>query len=59
MRLGRGWAIMILFAAAEETYCLKTQRHLPMDNGTNTVCYRCGMLLGPSQSETLGTLMDY
>ncbi|MDA4120861.1 MAG: hypothetical protein OK404_00460 [Thaumarchaeota archaeon] len=50
---------MLLVAEAEETYCLKTQTHVPVSNGANKVCYRCGMLLGPSEEPGLGSLLDY
>ncbi len=50
---------MLLNAEADETYCLKTQNHVPARVGANLVCYRCGMLLGPSDDAKLGTLLDY
>lgn len=50
---------MLLTAAPEETYCLKTQEHLPVQSGENAVCYRCGMFLGVSAAPKLGTLLDY
>jgi hypothetical protein len=50
---------MLLTAVAEETYCLKTQEHVPARAGSNFVCYRCGMLLGPADDLQLGTLLDY
>jgi hypothetical protein len=50
---------MLLTAVPEETYCLKTQRHVPAPSGSNLVCYRCGMYLGPYSESTLGTLLDY
>ena len=46
-------------AVDDETYCLKTQAHAPVSNGTNIVCYRCGMLLGASDEQKLGSLLDY
>lgn len=50
---------MLLTAVPEETYCLKTQKHVPVETGGNAVCYRCGMLLGASSHPELGTLLDY
>ena len=50
---------MLLTSVPEETYCLKTQTHAPTRNGSNIVCYRCGMLLGTSDEPRLGTLLDY
>ena len=50
---------MLLSAVPEETYCLKTQNHIAAKVGANQVCYRCGMLLGPSKEPRLGTLLDY
>ncbi|MDE1857571.1 MAG: hypothetical protein KGI26_00690 [Thaumarchaeota archaeon] len=50
---------MLLSAIPEETYCLRTQEHVPVRSGDNLVCYRCGMLLGASDEPKLGTLLDY
>jgi hypothetical protein len=50
---------MLLAAVPEETYCLQTQKHVPVQVGRNVVCYRCGMLLGTAQEPKLGTLLDY
>ncbi|MDG6990255.1 MAG: hypothetical protein JRM99_02405 [Nitrososphaerota archaeon] len=50
---------MLLVAVPEETYCLKTQEHMPVKTGENLACYRCGMFLGPSNEPKLGTLLDY
>jgi hypothetical protein len=50
---------LLLTAVDEETYCLRTQTHVPYDNGRNVVCYRCGMLLGPADRPKMGTLLDY
>jgi hypothetical protein len=50
---------MLLTAVDDETYCLKTLAHAPYDNGAYSVCYRCGMLLGPSEKSELGSLLDY
>jgi hypothetical protein len=50
---------MLLTAAPEETYCLKTQKHVPARSGSNVICYRCGMLLGAASDPNLGTLLDY
>jgi hypothetical protein len=50
---------MLLSAMSEETYCLKTQNHVPAKVGSNIVCYRCGMMLGTSDEPELGTLLDY
>ena len=49
---------MLLIAADEETYCPKTQAHVPATVGTNVVCYRCGFLFGPSNETKLGSLLD-
>ena len=50
---------MLLTATPEETYCLKTQNHVPTKVGENLICYRCGMLLGGSVEHNLGSLLDY
>lgn len=50
---------MLLTAEPEETYCLRTQEHVPARSGSNIVCYRCGMYLGMAQDPKLGTLLDY
>jgi hypothetical protein len=50
---------MVVTAVPDETYCLKTQRHSPCLTGRRIVCYRCGILLGFGQRESLGTLLDY
>jgi hypothetical protein len=50
---------MLLVAVSEETYCLKTAKHVPAEVGKNVVCYRCGMLLGSSDESKLGSLLDY
>lgn len=50
---------MRILAVQEETYCLKTQAHARVCNGTNHVCYRCGMLLGDCDCPRLGSLLDY
>lgn len=50
---------MLLTSDPEETYCLKTQAHVPARVGENVVCYRCGLLMGPAPKEELGTLLDY
>lgn len=50
---------MLLTAVPEETYCLKTQEHVPAKVGDNMVCYRCGLLIGPAPKEELGSLLDY
>jgi len=50
---------MRLVAVAQETDCLKTQRHCEYCTGVNHVCYRCGMLLGPCDCPKLGSLLDY
>lgn len=50
---------MLLKAVPEETYCLKTQEHVPVRTGDNLVCYRCGMFLGASDEPKLGSLLDY
>jgi hypothetical protein len=50
---------MLLTSVAEETYCLKTQEHVPVKVGSNVVCYRCAMLLGRADEPKLGTLLDY
>jgi hypothetical protein len=50
---------MLVSAFPEETYCLRTQEHVPAKSGEHVVCYRCGMYLGPAQKSELGTLLDY
>lgn len=50
---------MLISAVDDETYCPRTQTHVPCQNGKNLICYRCGMLLGTVQSPDLGSLMDY
>jgi len=50
---------MRLVAADEETYCPKTQVHVPAAMGSNVVCYRCGFLFGPSKEPKLGSLLDF
>jgi hypothetical protein len=50
---------MRLRAVTEETYCLKTQAHVEACNGTNHVCYRCGLLLGTCDCPELGSPLDY
>jgi len=50
---------MLLVAADEETYCPKTQAHVPATIGVNMVCYRCGFLFGPSREPKLGSLLDF
>lgn len=50
---------MMVKAVSDETYCLKTQAHVSYSNGSYAVCYRCGMLLGPSYEPKLGSLLDY
>jgi len=50
---------MLLVAAPDEAYCLKTQTHVPAKVGANVVCYRCGMLLGTAEEPKLGSLLDY
>ncbi|MDG6920287.1 MAG: hypothetical protein JRN44_00825 [Nitrososphaerota archaeon] len=50
---------MILTAVPEETYCLKTQQHVPATSGRNLFCYRCGMYLGTAMDPKLGSLLDF
>jgi hypothetical protein len=50
---------MLLTANPEETYCLKTQEHVPATVGENVVCYRCGMFLSRAEEQGLGTLLDF
>jgi hypothetical protein len=50
---------MLLTATPEETYCLKTQMHVPVKQGRNIICYRCGMWLSVADEPELGTLLDY
>jgi hypothetical protein len=50
---------VLLVAEPEETYCLKSMSHAPVVSGSHMICYRCGMLLGPSNVPKLGTLLDY
>ncbi|MBI3023146.1 MAG: hypothetical protein HYU03_01405 [Thaumarchaeota archaeon] len=50
---------MKLYSVMDETYCLKTQRHLSNCNGKNHFCYRCGLLLGPCDCPALGSPLDY
>ena len=50
---------MLLTAIDDETYCMKTQAHVPVSSGANVVCYRCGMLLGVFYGQKLGSLLDY
>ena len=50
---------MLLYAVPEETYCLKTQEHVPARTGDNIVCYRCGMFLRVAREPKLGSLLDY
>lgn len=50
---------MLLASIPEETYCLQTQKHVPVKVGQNLVCYRCGMLLGTAEEPNLGSLLDY
>lgn len=50
---------MLVTAAAEETYCLKTQEHVPARSGPHVVCYRCGILLGEAEEVELGSMLDY
>lgn len=50
---------MLLTAVPEETYCLKTQEHIPAKAGNNMVCYRCGMFLREAREANLGSLLDY
>lgn len=50
---------MLLTAEPDETYCLRTQAHGPVQNGAWLVCYRCGMLLGEAEKSELGSLLDY
>jgi hypothetical protein len=50
---------MLLTAVPEETYCLKTQKHVPWKVGSNIICYRCGFLLGRAEGVQLGSLLDY
>lgn len=55
----RSAAAMLVSAVPDETYCLKTQRHVPAKNGSYVICYRCGMMLGTADDPKLGTLLDY
>ena len=50
---------MLLVAEPEETSGLKSKSHAPIVSGAHIICYRCGMLLGPSNVPKLGTLLDY
>jgi hypothetical protein len=50
---------MLVTAVADEAYCLKTQQHSAYSNGSYTICYRCGMVLGPADDKKLGTMLDY
>ncbi len=50
---------MLLSAVPEETYCLRTQVHMPARAGRNIACYRCGMYLGRAKDSKLGSLLDY
>ncbi|MDV3277127.1 MAG: hypothetical protein LYZ69_01510 [Nitrososphaerales archaeon] len=50
---------MRLAVVEEETYCLKSQKHLEYCTGTNHVCYRCGLLIGSCHCAELGSLLDY
>jgi hypothetical protein len=58
-RSGSLFRLMKLKAAAEESYCLKTQKHVPSCNGTSHSCYRCGMFLGGCDCPSLGSPLDY
>ena len=51
--------MMKLKAAAEESYCLKTQKHARSCNGTSHSCYRCGMFLSGCDCPSLGSPLDY
>ncbi len=50
---------MRLVAVADETDCIKSKKHLVHCTGTNHVCAKCGILLGPCDCPRLGTLLDY
>jgi len=50
---------MLLMAIPEETYCLKTQAHSPVVQGSNVICYRCGMWLRSADKPELGSLLDF
>ena len=50
---------MLLSAVDDETYCPRTQAHVPYQHGRNLICYRCGMLLGTVEGQDLGSLLDY
>ena len=50
---------MRLVAVTEETYCLKSQRHVEYCTGINHVCYRCGLFLHPCDCPKLGSMLDY
>lgn len=50
---------MILIAERDGASCLEMRTHEPINHGTNSICIRCGMLLGPSDEPELGTLLDY
>lgn len=50
---------MLLTAVPEEVYCLRTNTHSPIKQGSNIICYRCGIMLGRAQESHLGTLLDY
>ncbi len=56
---GRSLGRMLLTAAPEETYCLKSEKHAPWKDGANIICYRCGFLIGRADDLELGSLLDY
>lgn len=50
---------MLLTAVPEESYCPKSQNHMPWSDGTNMICYRCGFLFGKAPHAELGSQLDY
>lgn len=50
---------MRLAAVQDETYCLKSQKHVEFCTGTNHVCYRCGLFIKKCDCAELGSPLDY
>ena len=50
---------MLLKAAPDEEFCIKSQVHSSAREGNVIFCYRCMMMLGTSSEQRLGSLLDF
>gem|GEM_PF-5158609 len=50
---------MLLTAAPEEEYCIKSQKHSLAKQAKYVICYRCMLMVGRAKELHLGSLLDY